>query len=243
VVWQSGPAARSILSPPKITVSPSCFQPATAVLLTSDEFRAAKPIRTGFTAPPTAEKGTITISGDEFNPFSAVLITFDAGPGGRPQNFTAVTDGFGHFGRDIVVNEPGEGAHLVRADDFRQREADTTYTLPCLMPSLALYPNLGPPGFVATAVGSGFPGGASITLLNWWAPGLPSPGTTHLTVRPDGTFESPVLVLYHDILGPRLLRAIVANPNGPNAGSAIEADAPFLVTLGRTQPPDFVLRR
>ena len=59
----------------------------------------------------------------------------------------------------------------------------------------------------------------------------------------NGAFESPVLVLYHDILGPRFLQAQFPNPYGANAGSPIEADAPFLVTPGQSQPPDFVLRR
>jgi hypothetical protein len=40
-----------------------------------------------------------------------------------------------------------------------------------------------------------------------------------------------------------MLQAIVANPNGANAGAAIEADAPFLVTPGRAQPSDLVVRR
>jgi len=59
----------------------------------------------------------------------------------------------------------------------------------------------------------------------------------------NGAFQFPLLVLYHDLLGPRLMQAIVANPFGDRAGAAIEADAPFLVTPGRAQPSDFVLRR
>ena len=39
------------------------------------------------------------------------------------------------------------------------------------------------------------------------------------------------------------LQAIVPNPYGPNAGAAVEAEAPFLVTLGRAQPSEFVYRR
>ena len=57
--------------------------------------------------------------------------------------------------------EAGAGARcalaLVRADDFRQREADATYAIPCFQPSVALDPPIGPPGFVTIAVGSGFP--------------------------------------------------------------------------------------
>ncbi|TMD42180.1 MAG: hypothetical protein E6I88_05700 [Chloroflexi bacterium] len=244
VVWHAGPPARSISSDARISVTPGCFQPQAAVKLTSNQFRSAKAIASTATAIPASEKGTITVSGDEFNPFSAVLITFDAGPGGRAQNFTTLSDGFGHFSQDIVVDEPTEGVHLVRADDFRQREADANYTLPCFMPSLALYPPIGPPGFVAEAVGTGFPGNSDITLINWMSPDLRSPLPKVLIhTNADGAFECRILVLYHDILGPRLLQAVFKNPAGVNAGSAIEADAPFLVTLGRSQPPGLVLRR
>src|SRR5206468_4740055 len=105
---------------------------------------------------PSPETGTTTITGDNFNPFSAVLLTFDAGPGGVPQSFEAQTDVFGHFTRTIQIVEPGEGVHLIRADDFRQREADdTSYQIPCYQPSLALGPPIGPPGFVSYAVGRG----------------------------------------------------------------------------------------
>src|SRR5579864_8092199 len=244
VVWLSGPPARSVTSDAQITVSPTCFQPASAAQTTSDRFASLKPIAIAGSAPSTTETGAINVVGQEFDPFSKVLITFDAGPGGRPQNFQAQTDGFGAFSTTITVTEPAEGTHLIRADDFRQREADTTYTVPCFMPSLALDPAIGPPGFVTTAVGTGFPPNSTIVLLNWMQPDIASPpAAVVLRTLPDGSFQYPVLILYHDIIGPRTLQAIVANPNGANAGAAIEADAPFLVTPGRSQPPDFVLRR
>jgi hypothetical protein len=138
---------------------------------------------------------------------------------------------------------PAEGIHLVRADDFRQREADATYAIPCFQPSVALDPPIGPPGFVSTAVGSGFPANSTIVVLNWQSPALRSPLPATIKTDANGAFKVPILVMYHDLLGPRLLQAIVANPFGDRAGSAIEADAPFLVTPGRSQPSDFVLRR
>ena len=80
-------------------------------------------------------------------------------------------------------------------------------------------------------------------VRNWQAPALRSP--LPLTIKTDasGSFQIPILVLYHDLLGPRMLQAIIANPYGDRAGAAIEADAPFLVTPGRSQPTDFSLRR
>ena len=249
VLWQSGPPATAILSPATIRVTPACFQPAAAVIATSNVFKKVAPRTTpkpsqGATAgPPPPEKTIANVTGENFNPLSAVLITFDAGPGGGPQSVEAQTDVFGHFSRDMPLTVPAEGLHLVRADDFRQREADATYTIPCFQPSVALDPPIGPPGFVTTAVGSGFPANSTIVVLNWQQPALLSPLPAAIKTDANGAFRVPVLIMYHDLLGPRLLQAIVPNPFGERAGAAIEADAPFLVTPGRSQPSDFVLRR
>lgn len=240
---QTGTPARPIRSPAKISVTPTCFQPAGAVAEASDTPRSPTPRKKSATLP--AETSTITVTGTDFNPFSAVLITFDAGPGGHPQSFEAGTDPFGSFSRQIQVTEPAEGTHIVRADDFRQREDQTTYTLPCSQGTVALDPPIGPPGFVTMAVGRGFPPNSPITLLNWSAPDIPSPfpkaGT--ITTMADGSFQYPVLILYHDELGFRTLRAVVRDANPGEGNALIEADAPFFVTLGRAQPDDLVLRR
>ncbi len=251
IAWFSGPRATAIRSPAAITVTPGCFQPATAVTLASDTFNTTvprpivaarpKPTVTTVAAPPVGY--TINVDGVNFNPYSAVLVTFDAGPGGTPESFEKTTDVFGHFSLDIQVHSRAEGVHLVRADDFRQREADTTYQIPCFQPAIALDPPIGPPGFVTLAVGTGFPPNASIAVLNWMTPALRSPLPKNIKTDANGSFRFPILVLYHDVLGPRMFQAIVANPSGERAGSAIEADAPFLVTLGRSQPSDLVLRR
>jgi hypothetical protein len=253
VAWQSGTPATAIVSPAAITVTPGCFQPATAVTLASDTFKPGSPpatpkatTRARPTPAPAAVPPviyTINVNGVNFNPYSAVLVTFDAGPGGTPESFERTTDVFGHFSLDIQVRSRSEGIHLVRADDLRQREADATYRIPCFQPSIALDPPIGPPGFVASAVGTGFPPNASIVLLNWAKPALFSPLPKSLKTDGNGAFQIPILVLYHDLLGRRMLQAIVPNPYGERAGSAIEADAPFLVTPGRSQPTDLVLRR
>jgi len=249
VLWLSGPPATAIASPATIRVTPTCFQPATAVIAASNVFKKVAPRTTpkpspgAAAGPPPPEKTIANVTGDNFNPFSAVLVTFDAGPGGSPQSFEAQTDVFGHFSRDLPLSMPAEGMHLVRADDFRQREADATYAIPCFQPSVALDPPIGPPGFVSTAVGSGFPANSTIVVLNWQSPALRSPLPATIKTDANGAFKVPMLVMYHDLLGPRLLQAIVANPFGDRAGSAIEADAPFLVTPGRSQPSDLVLRR
>lgn len=248
VYWLSGPPATAIRSPATIAVTPACFQPSGAAAITSNSFAAPAPVTTPKPAASPAaaqpEKGRTTISGENFNPLSAVLITFDAGLGGKAQSFEAQTDPFGHFSRSIEVVEPGDGFHLIRADDFRQREADfATYKIPCYQPSLALDPPIGPPGFVTLAVGTGFPANSPITFLNWDGR-LLSPLPKDLKTDPNGGFQVPVLVLYHDRLGPRLLTAVVPNDKGDGSGAAnIVSQAPFMVTPGRTQPSDFVERR
>src|SRR5438132_7975561 len=250
IAWQSGTPATAIASPAAITVTPGCFQPATAVTLASDSFKPGSPratprpsARATPTPAPPPVTYTINVDGVNFNPYSAVLVTFDAGPGGTPESFERTTDVFGHFNVDIQVRSRSEGVHLVRADDFRQREADATYKIPCFQPSVALNPPIGPPGFVTSVVGTGFPPNPAIVLLTWGRPALRSPLPAHIKTDANGAFQYPVLVPDHDLLGPRMLQAIVANPFGERAGSAIEADAPFLVTPGRAQPNDLVLRR
>ena len=241
--WQTGPPATAVRSPASLRVTPTCFQPASAVAEASDVPKTPSPKPRSAGAFP-AQSTTITVSGTDFNPFSAVLITFDAGPGGHPQNFEAGTDPFGTFSRQIQVTEPGEGVHLVRADDFREREAQATYQLPCSQGTVALDPPIGPPGFVTMAVGRGFPPNSPITLLNWAAPDLLSPHLKAAMVTgADGTFQFPILILYHDALGFRTLRAIVQDANPDEGNALVEADAPFFVTLGRAQPDDLVLRR
>lgn len=242
IEWHTGPPAAPLRSPAALHLTPTCFQPTVALARVSDTLKSVIPKNK--TAAPAADSGTISVTGTDFNPFSQVLITFDAGPGGRPQNFVAQTDAFGFFSRDIQVTEPGEGSHIVRADDFKEREAQATYNLPCSQGNIALDPPIGPPGFVTMVVGRNFPPGSVLTVLNWSQPDLASPfPKLPITIGADGAFRLPVLILYHDLLGPRMLRTTVQDKTAGEGGALIEADAPFLVTPGRAQPDDFVLRR
>jgi hypothetical protein len=256
VNWLGGRTAQAIASPATLSVTPDCYQPLNAAGLTSDQFAGPLPSPSASAAPPPPY--SITVKGDNFNPFTAVLVTFDAGQGGHAESFQAKTDGFGHFVLPISPSARAEGVHLVRADDFREREANANFTVPCFQPSLALNPAIGPPGYVPIAYGAGYPKNSPLVLFAWdtgitssviclGSNGLPILDSSGLPKTPatdaNGAFRCEVLVLFHDILGPRMLRAIVANPEGPNAGAGIEADAPFFVTPGRAQPPDFTYRR
>jgi hypothetical protein len=100
---------------------------------------AADPPRTpaAITVTPTcaAQLGRIHVSGTDFNPFNDILVTFDAGAGGQPESFAASTDGFGRFAIDITPQTARPaGTYLVRADDFRLREATAPFTVPCAPP-------------------------------------------------------------------------------------------------------------
>src|SRR5256885_3729501 len=93
VDWLSGPPATAIASPAAISVTPGCFQPATAAKLASDTFKPASPRPTPkttakppATATPAASPVTYTINVDgvNFNPFTAVLLPLRPRPRGAP---------------------------------------------------------------------------------------------------------------------------------------------------------------
>jgi len=88
--------------------------------------------------------------------------------------------------------------------------------------SLVVTPSLGPGGFVATAIGGGFPANQPVIL--GWSPGI---GIFTAGVGPDGTFSTPVLVMNRDVLGPRTLVATSAS---------VSATASFLVVPSTVQP-------
>jgi uncharacterized repeat protein (TIGR01451 family) len=102
-------------------------------------------------------------------------------------------------------------------------------------PALALVPALGPPGFVTSATGTGFPANAVIALK--WQPGL---GRTSLRTTARGDFRVPMLVFDKDRLGPRRLIASSATTSG---GAFDPVAAGFLVVPASIQPPDFARRR
>lgn len=229
------PALAQAPSPARVTVVPGCTTPEAPI-----------------------GQLDLAVAGEQFNPYTAVLVSFDAAAGGRPETFTARTDGFGRFKTTVRPSARPPGTYVVRADDLRQREA-TAVLAPCpppeeptpeipegeepptgvsgdvFNPTLALRPALGQPGFVTVAVGSGFPPGAPVALA--WSPGLTARRSTVVSDA-SGAFRVPVLVFHHDQLGPRRLRA---KPAG--AVPFPEATAAFLVVPGRAQPLDFRTRR
>ncbi|MGH9022441.1 MAG: choice-of-anchor D domain-containing protein [Acidimicrobiia bacterium] len=107
--------------------------------------------------------------------------------------------------------------------------------VPTPPPVLRLDPPLGPPGFVTTAVGSGFPAGTDVILR--WARGI---GQFRARTGPDGSLRVSVLIFPKDLSG---LRALVASGTGP-AFDPVQAE--FLVVSSSVQPDSsrrLVLRR
>ena len=99
----------------------------------------------------------------------------------------------------------------------------TTSTVPptTIGATLTIFPNVGQPGAVCLASGTGFPPGP--VVLSW----LPGIGLTPATAGPDGKFSVRVLVFPRDRLGPRSLVA---------TGGATTASAQFLVVPNTTKP-------
>ncbi len=95
-------------------------------------------------------------------------------------------------------------------------------------PMLVLDPPLGPPGFVTTAIGSGFPSGARVSLR--WDQGINAAGSI-IIVGGDGTFRVSVLVFPKSAAGPR---SLVASSSGGT--SFADTPAAFLVVTGSAQP-------
>ena len=114
----------------------------------------------------------------------------------------------------VVTPPPGQGPTTTTS---------TSVVVPPPTPgaSLTLSPAVGPPGFVTSARGAGFPPGP-VTIV--WSPGL---GFTPTVAGPDGTFTVSVLVFPRDRLGPRIA---VASADGASA------NAPFLVVPSTVQP-------
>jgi alpha-tubulin suppressor-like RCC1 family protein len=99
------------------------------------------------------------------------------------------------------------------------------------VPKLRVDPSIGPPGFVTTAYGKGFPDNRTIVLV--WNRGI---GRTTVVTGPNngspaGAFTVPVLVYPRDQLGDRVLRA---------SGFGVQDD--FLVVPPQMHPRRFVSR-
>lgn len=145
--------------------------------------------------------------------------------------------------------QPASGTYEFVLDDANKREVRLPWTIPCpvgptttIAPTtttirpdvsttsttapvaaaeLFVEPALGPPGFVTSVRGVGYPPGP-VTVR--WTGGV---GQVTATAAADGTFSVPLLVLPNDRLGQR---SVVAEA-GP-----VSLERPFLVVPGTVQP-------
>jgi hypothetical protein len=216
----------------------------------------------GPAAPGTPPVYTIAVTGVNFNPFTAVLVTFDADTGGTPESFdkdthgvAITTDGFGGFQATIGPALRPAGFYLVRADDFREREATATFTVTCASPppapappvvfnpTMRFVPAITRTAWVVSLRGTGFPPSATVHLA-WGgifgravpARGLPASVTTGA----DGSLTVPtILVFVETELG---TQKATATPGGAETFAAPPI-ARLLVVAGTVQPPGFKERR
>jgi hypothetical protein len=225
----AGLTARAAESPAAITLIPNCG--------------------------PAGSSGTYSIEvvGTDFNPDAGVVVTFDAAAGGTPESFNTTSDGFGAFDTVIKPQLRPDGTYLVRADDFRQREATAPFTVPCTgpvspvqkppttpptsvtpQPRIQLETLLGPPGFVTTVDGFNFPKHSVVRLQ--WTVGIKPP--LDIPLGNATTFSVPLLVFHRDRPGPRQVTA--THVSGPTFAPVSPAN--FLVVLGANQPPGVQVR-
>lgn len=184
---------------------------------------------------------SVEVAGVNFNPFTAVLVTFDADVGGQPESFDATTDGFGRFDVTFHITDRPPGTYLVRADDFREREATATVVDPCaaFTPVMRFHPAVTRGGFVVELDGTGFPRNATVALA--WGILLEPPRFTPTTVTTDGRggFKLLHVLVFHGTRAGKV--NVVATPGDTSVFPA--TPAPLLVVPGSLQPPDLKERR
>jgi hypothetical protein len=134
-------------------------------------------------------------------------------------------------GRAATLNVGDNAPGSPRTVRLRGRATEVTI----VQTRLVLEPEIGKPGIVTIATGSGFPPGARVTLS--WSTGItPRLGTIVADER--GGFRVPVLVFHNDVTGPRELQA------APATGSDFPpAAAGMLVTKPPLVPPRFDITR
>lgn len=115
--------------------------------------------------------------------------------------------------------------------DPQPEDNTATASLRVSQPRLEVTPGVVRPGEPVSVRGTDFPPGERVRLV--WSTGLTA-DTSPLTVGRDGRFETQVLVLRKDRIGPRLLRA--------EAARLEHLEEPVLVVRHALQPPDFAGR-
>lgn len=140
---------------------------------------------------------------------------------------------------EVAIATPAEGDHTIEATvssttvDPIATNNVASVELPVLLPSIRLVPAVARPGQVVLAYGEEMPPGTQVTL--GWRPGaVLRPGP--LTVAPDGTIRTSILIVRREQLGERTITATSQTAEfAPVTGDA-------LVVLRTMSPPDLVGR-
>ncbi|WP_026425190.1 vWA domain-containing protein [Actinokineospora inagensis] len=134
-----------------------------------------------------------------------------------------------------AVDVPVTATVSTTGPDIDPNDNTATGRIVVKQPTLRVDPSAGPQGEVTNAYGTDFPPDATVRLS--WDVGISElPGTVR--VKPDGTFQSQVLVFHKDTLGPR---ALGADPAGGSPFGRVQA-TPYVVMIRSLQPVAFVLR-
>ena len=188
--------------------------------------------------PPCASIGNpIEITGTGFAPRFPIHLIFVPGAVTLPD----VPGGTGNFQISVAVPNLPPANYQLEANQptdipSQTRTATASIQVPCFNPVLKLDPEVGPPGIVTTAMGTGFPPGAKVDFA--WTVGVLPPGVATVVTTATGTFTFEILIFPHDTIGARQLVAS-RDPTSPNFASAM---ADFLVVEGSVQPNDFSWR-
>jgi hypothetical protein len=173
---------------------------------------------------------------------TAVRISAVALAGSAAADFLVATDGC--TGRvlypaercevQVLFTASAPGAVTARArftTDSPSRRADVTLRAAVRRTTLEIDPEIGPPGTVVVATGTGFPVNAPVDLR--WSVGITPVPLEPVFADAQGRFAAQVLVLHHERMGKRNL---VATVNLPGADWE-PPKAAFLVVPGSGTPP------
>jgi len=133
------------------------------------------------------------------------------------------------------VAKGARSATLAIADTFNTSPRTVSLRGRASQAKLVLDPEIGPPGIVVMAKGSGFPPGAVLNLR--WSRGI-TPHLRTVTADAKGRFRVPVLVFHNDLTGDRKLIAESATGTG-----FPPATVRMLVVRPTSIPPTFGIVR
>jgi len=236
---------------PQLSLTPSCSRPGTTETLTVNgaNWAPQSQVTVTYDEPSnTTQVATVGADGSFSTPFTVtppdrdVVVAAQQGRSNQPVRAVwppcpppgvTTTTSTTAPPVDIVPTTtpdptPDPTTTTVRTEGFTPETPPVTLPptieLPPATPgaTLALTPEVGPPGFVTGVTGTGFPPGPVVLA---WLPGI---GTTTTVAGPDGTIATRVLIFPGDRLGPRALVA-----TGSGGVTAVDA---FLVVPATVQP-------